>query len=112
MSGAQKIIVSRGDRYDVAEWGPGDPSWFGAATEVYRPSNAPFVFAGLAVVVAVLGWVLLMRNQAPALGHPLVATVADLQAVHAGVRLPVRLRRSWVSGGNKDFTPEESRLKS
>src|SRR5262249_22454699 len=50
----QRIVVSRGEVYDVAEWAPGDPEWFGYGSEPYRPSNAPYVFAAVAAVVAVL----------------------------------------------------------
>src|SRR5262249_37060602 len=81
----QRIVVSRGDVYDVAEWAPGEPEWFGAGNRPYRPSNAPYAFAAVAAVVAVVGMVLLFRHEGPTLGRPLVPTVADLQAVHAGV---------------------------
>ena len=85
MSAHEKMIVTRGDRYDVAEWGPGEPSWFGSAAQVYRPSRAPYVFAGIAAALSVIFMAALLRHQSPALAHPLVPTVADLQAVHAGV---------------------------
>ncbi|MFT3772003.1 MAG: VIT domain-containing protein [Minicystis sp.] len=82
----QRIVVTRGDRYDIAEWSPGEPTWFGAgASEPYRPSSAPMIFAIIASLVAILGTVVLIRGQAPAVRRPLVATVADLSAVHAGV---------------------------
>ncbi len=98
----QKIVVTRGDRYDVAEWAPGEPEWFGAGNQPYQPSSTPYVFAGLAAIVALLATVFLFRNEAPALGKPLVPTVADLQAIHAGVLAggsPVR-RATRLSAGD------------
>ena len=83
---SQKIVVTRGDRYDVAEWAPGEPEWFGAGNRPYHPSSAPYAFAAAAALLAVLATVALFRHEGPSLGKPLVPTVADLQAVHAGVR--------------------------
>ncbi len=115
MSARQRIVVSRGDRYDVAEWAPGEPEWFGSAAEVYRPSNAPTVFAVIALALAVVGTVLLLRHEGPTLGRPLVATVADLQAVHAGVNAgsplaPVR-RTQRLSAGDAVETDADGRAR-
>ncbi len=83
-----KVVVSRGDRFDVAEWGPGEPSFFGSRGDAPPGGSprSPVVFAVVASILVVLGTVLLLRQQQPAaLGRPLTPTVADLQAVHAGV---------------------------
>jgi tetratricopeptide (TPR) repeat protein len=91
--GPQKVVVSRGDRFDVAEWTPGEASWFGARAPAYQPSSSPIVFAIVASILVIVGTVFLLRQQTPGLSQPLVPTVADLQAVHAGVAVagsPVR----------------------
>ena len=83
-----KVTVTRGDRFDVAEWRPGEPAHFGAGggAPPQGSPTSPTVFAVVASIVVVIGTVLLLRQQQPAsLGRPLVPTVADLQAVHAGV---------------------------
>jgi hypothetical protein len=109
----QKVVVSRGDRYDIAEWSPGEPEWFGGGNQPYRPSPAPYVFAGLASLLAVLATVFLFRSQSPTLGRPLVPTVADLSAVHAGVSVggvPVR-RTQRLASGDAVETDEEGRAR-
>jgi tetratricopeptide (TPR) repeat protein len=80
-----RIIVTRGDRFDVAEWSPGEPTWFGPTAASYKPSSAPAIFALVASVLAIVATVILVRGQTPTMRRPLVPTVADLQAVHAGV---------------------------
>ncbi len=83
-----KVVVSRGDRFDVAEWAPGQAAWIGASgPEPDAPSSStPAIFAVIASLAVILGTFLLLRGAQPAaLGRPLVPTVADLQAVHAGV---------------------------
>jgi tetratricopeptide (TPR) repeat protein len=103
VSELQKIVVSRGDRYDVAEWAPGQPEWFGDAGERYRPSNAPAFFGLFAAIVAIAMMVVLLRHENPSLGRPLIPTVADLSAVHAGVAAgsplaPVRQNQRLAAG--------------
>ena len=102
MSHAQeRVVVTRGDRFDVAEWSPGEPTWFGAAAAPYRPSRAPAIFALAASILAIVGTVLLLRAEAPALRRPLVPTVADIGAVHAGVTaagVPVRRTQRLAAG--------------
>ncbi|APR78011.1 Hypothetical protein A7982_03358 [Minicystis rosea] len=87
MSGERmRIVVTRGDRYDIAEWSPGEPTWFGAGSSApYRPSSTPVLFAAIAALVTIIGTIVLLRGQAPAVRRPLVPTIADLSAVHAGV---------------------------
>jgi tetratricopeptide (TPR) repeat protein len=83
-----KVIVIRGDRLDVAEWGPGEPTYFGSGggSPPAGSPRSPAVFALVASLLVVVATVLLLRHEQPAaLGRPLVPTVADLQAVHAGV---------------------------
>jgi Flp pilus assembly protein TadD len=110
----QRIVVSRGDRYDVAEWAPGEPTWFGSsAGGPYRPSSAPVIFAVVASIVAILATVYLVRQQSPTLGRPLVATVADLQAVHAQVSVGgVAVRRAQrLAAGDVVETDEGGRAR-
>jgi tetratricopeptide (TPR) repeat protein len=109
----QRIVVTRGDHYDVAEWEPGEPEWFGSGNQVYRPSNAPYGFAAVAAAIAVIGMVMLLRHEAPTLGRPLVPTVADLSAVHAGVMAagsPVR-RTLRLAAGDVVQTDEGGRAR-
>jgi tetratricopeptide (TPR) repeat protein len=114
VSAPQKIVVTRGDRYDVAEWAAGEPDWFGATGGgVYRASSAPTVFAVIAAALALLGTVLLLRHESPTLSRPLVPTVADLQAVHAGVTAagaPVR-RAQRLAAGDAVETDEAGRAR-
>ena len=85
MSGQHmRIVVTRGDRFDVAEWAPGEPTWIGSGG-VYQPSSGAGLFAIVASILAIVGTVLLVRSQRPTARQPLVPTVADLVAVHAGV---------------------------
>ena len=97
----QKVVVSRGDRYDIAEWAPGEPEWFGAGTENYRPTSFPTFFGiGGTVLILVLTW-LLVAKEGPTLSKPLVPTLGDLQAVHAGVSVggaDVRKERRLTAG--------------
>lgn len=110
----QRIVVSRGDRYDVAEWAPGEPTWFGGArTALYQPSSAPVIFAVVASILAVVVTVLLVHQRSPALRRPLVATVADLQAVHAQVSVGgVVVRRAQrLAAGDVVETDEGGRAR-
>ncbi|MFO0758460.1 MAG: VIT domain-containing protein [Byssovorax sp.] len=99
-----KVVVSRGDRFDVAEWAPGEPGFFGSrGPDPSAPSqSAPIVFAAIATLAILIGTVLMIQRAQPAaLGKPLVPTVADLQAVHAGVSAagaPVRKIRRLAAG--------------
>jgi tetratricopeptide (TPR) repeat protein len=99
-----KVVVSRGDRFDVAEWAPGQAGWFGASgpSPDGGGSSAPTIFAVIASIVIIVGTVLVIQRAQPAaLGKPLVPTVADLQAVHAGVLAsgaPVRKIQRLSSG--------------
>lgn len=83
-----KVVVTRGPERDVADWvvddGPPDDAL--AATSPGR-SSSPVVFAVLASALVVAATVVLMRGWQPDLKHPLVPTVADLSALHAGVRV-------------------------
>ncbi len=109
----ERVVVTRGDRWDVAEWSPGEPTWFGPATDRYTPSRAPAIFALVASLVAIVGTVILLRAEAPALRRPLVPTVADLGAVHAGVTAagaPVR-RTQRLSAGDAVETDETGRAR-
>ena len=84
-----RVVVTRGEQFDVAEWAPGESPWFGprpTGAEDGGGSNSPLVFAIVASILVILGTVLLVRGAQPAsLGRPLVPTIADLQAVHSGV---------------------------
>ena len=110
----QRIVVSRGDRYDVAEWAPGEPTWIGSTPAGrYRPSSAPTVLAVVAALLTVLATVYLVRRQSPALSRPLVPTVADLQAVHAQVSVGgVGVRRAQrLAAGDVVATDEGGRAR-
>lgn len=88
MSGREemRIVVTRGDRYDVAEWTPGERTWFGEApAPLYEASSRPLWIGLLISIVVVAAAVFAARGSAPPPSKPLVDTVADLQAVHAGV---------------------------
>jgi tetratricopeptide (TPR) repeat protein len=81
-----RLVVTRGDRYDVAEWSPGEPTWIGAARGGPEgPSSVRVALSVIAALIAVVGVALFLHGQAPPVPRALVATVADLQAVHAGV---------------------------
>src|SRR5262245_6917276 len=56
-----------------------------------RPFGSPGLFALVASAFVLIATFLLVTKQKPSLGAPLVPTIADLQAVHAGVR--------WSGGG-------------
>ncbi|HVY48224.1 MAG TPA: hypothetical protein VHB21_20190, partial [Minicystis sp.] len=116
MSLPMKIVVLRGDRYDVAEWEPGEPPWFGTRPPVVPQGSGKgaVVFALVASLLVVAATFLLIRAQQPKeLGKPLVATVGDLSAVHAKVtdrgEEVRRLRR--VSVGDVVETDEEGRAR-
>ncbi len=86
MSDRMRVKVTRGERYDVAEWVPDDGR--GGVRRWTPPpdggSSRWIMLLGAALVIGVV--VLIVRSQAkPELGRPLVPTVADVQAVHAGV---------------------------
>jgi ferric-dicitrate binding protein FerR (iron transport regulator) len=109
----ERVVVTRGDRFDVAEWSPGEPTWFGSAAQVYRPSRAPTIFALAASILAIVGTAILLHAEAPALRRPLVPTVADIGAVHAGVTaagVPVR-RTQRLAGGDAVETDETGRAR-
>lgn len=94
-----RIRVVRGERLDVAEWVPGEPEWIGASASAGGSSGARALLAVVAAVAVIIAAVLLIRAQSPTQRRPLVATVADLQAVHAGVvvrgaEAPVAVRRA------------------
>jgi tetratricopeptide (TPR) repeat protein len=80
-----RIRVVRGDRLDVAEWVPGEPAWIGSTALAEGSSGAPALVAAVAAIAVILATVLFIRAQSPAQRRPLTPTVADLQAVHAGV---------------------------
>src|SRR5215471_4927929 len=85
-----RIGVTRGDRFDVAEWEPGEAPWFGERPEpVHAPSSrGTTLFAVLAAALVIVTTFLFVRAQRPKeLGRPLVATVGDLSAVHAKVTI-------------------------
>jgi hypothetical protein len=112
----ERLVVSRGDRFDVAEWGPGAPLWLGAAPMTPPSAGrwASTLFALAASILVVASTVLLVRSQRPkTLLKPLVATVADVQAVHARVTAggaPVhKVRR--VSAGEVVETDAEGRAR-
>ena len=88
MSDRLRVVVTRGDRFDVAEWSPDDGS--GDAERRRPPSGARRSPAAarsrvVASLLVVIGTVVAGQARAPALAKPLVPTVADLAAVHAGV---------------------------
>ena len=109
-----RLTVLRGDRFDVAEWVPGEPEWFD------RPPPSPSSGAGVAIVglvatlVILVATIFLVRSQRPdPIGKPLVATTGDLSAVHAGVRVGdeqvMRLQR--VSVGDVVETDADGRAR-
>ncbi|UQA59312.1 VIT domain-containing protein [Polyangium aurulentum] len=119
------LVVTRGDKQDVAEWLPAsDPR---AQEQLRRPSSgpsyddvvggggmSPTIFAVASSLVIVLVTVLLLRGggeRQPS--QPLVPTVADLQAVHAGVSAagaPVQRTRR-VSVGDVVETDADGRAR-
>lgn len=96
MSGQERlrVTVTRGEVFDVADWEPAPPGWeppsagprmehvLGDGNKALTP---PVIFAIIASLLVALGTWMMLRNQAPSLGSPLVPTVADLSAIHAHV---------------------------
>ncbi|MEJ7728160.1 MAG: VIT domain-containing protein [Polyangiaceae bacterium] len=83
-----EIVVSRGDRFDVAQWTPvSGEAWPGAAAapEAKRGLDGPRLFTVVASLLVIIGTVVMVKTWRPGLAQPLVPTVADLSAVHAGV---------------------------
>jgi hypothetical protein len=93
-----RVTVTRGERFDVAEWtsaasgggGGSDVEGGRSIQGVYPGANEGFfspprLFAVVASIAIIVGTVLLLRDRQPSLGKPLVPTVADLSAIHAGV---------------------------
>lgn len=95
VQGKMRVVVTRGDRFDVADWEPAPPGWSDDRGDMPRLESivgdgdklfsAPRVFAIVASILVVVGTWFILRNQKPSLGSPLVPTVADLSAIHAHV---------------------------
>lgn len=87
-----RITVKRGDPIDVAEWTPAPPGSGGSSgggqhvLEKHEGFFAgPRLFAIVASLAIIAGTFFLLKDRQPSLGKPLVPTVADLSAIHAGV---------------------------
>lgn len=112
-----RVVVSRGDRFDVAEWAPGEPAWLDSGAPPKPDTGGgrgPILVAVIASILVIIGTVILVKATQPAgLGRPLVPTVADLQAVHAGVAangIDVR-RIQRLSVGDAIETDEDGRAR-
>jgi tetratricopeptide (TPR) repeat protein len=114
---ALKMVVTRGEDRDVAEWTPvprGEDAMSFAALPGERPWRiSPALFAVVASsMIAITTWVLVSK-QRPHLDAPLTPTSADLQAVHAGVKAAgkeVRLSRR-LSVGDRVETDGDGRAR-
>ncbi|MCC6554841.1 MAG: VWA domain-containing protein [Polyangiaceae bacterium] len=86
-----RIVVTRGERFDVVEWTtePAPPRPEGErppppAPEPFFSGPRAFVIAASLAIIAATA-LLIGGSGRPAASRPLAPTVADLQAVHAGV---------------------------
>ncbi len=97
----RRVIMTRGETTDTAEW-IGDPdapiAGSGGSGNEGLPRlehitgkgnegffSAPRLFAILGSIAVIALSFFIIRNQKPSLGKPLVPTIADLSAIHAGV---------------------------
>ena len=89
---SRRLVLTRGERFDVAEWttAPAPPP-DGERPPPPPPDaeplfSGPRVFVIVASALIVLATALLIsRSGRPGVSRPLSPTIADLQAVHAGV---------------------------
>ena len=115
-----RLVVTRGERFDVAEWtrAPAPPP--DGERPPQPPASEPLlsgprVFVIVASTLIVLATALLIsRSGRPGVSRPLAPTIADLQAVHAGVTAagaPVRGSLRRLSVGDVVETDEDGRAR-
>ncbi|HLM72718.1 MAG TPA: VIT domain-containing protein, partial [Polyangiaceae bacterium] len=90
-----RITVKRGDPIDVVDWTPAPPGGgassgggSGGGGHVREDEgffSGPRLFAIVASIAIIAGTIFFLKDRQPSLGKPLVPTVADLSAIHAGV---------------------------